>query len=108
MASQVCIKLRRRGMNYYTDYTEGYLESAFCPMGWHLTFRPEQAVWTCSIQWDSSPWLTFSADWLNTLEDGAIAKLAQHLGDVFKTISDVSGENPPENAEFVLQFHFTN
>jgi len=102
------IRLRRRGANHYTDYTEKYLESAFAPFGWHLTLRPEQARWSCTIQWDDSPWLTLTADWLDALSEEQAEEAAEILAEAFKTKGEVTQEPPPKQYEFIVKYGFVN
>lgn len=84
------IKLRRKGFNYYTDFTQKYLNAAFAEYSYYLTFRKEKAAFSVKFYWDDSPWFTFSADWLSDFDDEQTEQFAKHLAESFKTKYEIA------------------
>ncbi len=97
---QTVILLRKRGFNYYTDYAETYLEQAFSPYGYYLTFRTEQQEWKCSLQYEGCDQLVFRAPWLKQLNAEQLDALSAFLAKSFKTTAQCVPESSiPLNAD---------
>lgn len=90
---QIVILLRKRGFNYYTDYAETYLERAFSPYGYYLTFRPEQQEWQCSLQYEGCEQLVFRAPWLEQLNASQLDALCAFLAKSFHTTARIVSED---------------
>lgn len=109
MEDQV-ILLRRRGVNYYTDYAEKYLEQAFSEQGLHLTLRRENAEQVCSLQYDRKPDLIFRSPLLQTLTLQQTEEIVRRLGEAFNTVAATAPASLyplPENGEGVIEYGLT-
>lgn len=65
-----CIKVKRRGFNYYTGPMEQYFENTAVRYGYHLTKRIEQAeLWCVTFLGNpgGSKWITFTLMYLTIL-----------------------------------------
>lgn len=105
------ILLKRRGMNFYNDVIERYLENVFSPFGWHLTFHPEDIKWSCTLKVnENEPWMTFCAPWLEGCDEEQSERLANLLAENFKTSGELSFEADDEVVSAqteVCKFGFT-
>ena len=80
------IKLRKKGFNYYTDYTEKYLDEALNAYGYNLSLRKENGKGSLTLFWDESPWLTVSAPWFDEMSEEKVKEVAENLAEKFKTV----------------------
>ena len=91
--SSYCIKVRRRGTNYYTGAMERYFENLAVRYGYHLTKRIEQAdLWCVTFlgnpQHEGGPkWITFSSDVFNNIAYERLEELARLISECFKSES---------------------
>ena len=89
-----CIKVKRRGFNYYTDYMERYFESVAVQYDYHLTLRKEQSELWC-ITFISEPsrggskWITFVSGSFDDMTYEQLTELSCKIGDGFKSESIV-------------------
>ena len=89
---QYCIKVKRKGFNYYTDYMERYFEKVAVEYGYHLTKRREQAdLWCVTFisdpQIDNSKWITFTSSELEDIPYERLEELSRLVGLYFKSES---------------------
>jgi len=88
-----CIKVKRKGFNYYTDYMERYFEKVVVEYNFHLTKRKEQAdVWCIAFvsepQSGESKYMTFYSPALSSsLSSTALEDLTRLIGVCFKSES---------------------
>ena len=78
------IKLRKKGFNYYADYTEKYLNETLEAYGYKLSLRKDNAKESLVFTFDESPWLTVSSPSFNMLSDEALKEFAENLAEKFK------------------------
>ena len=88
--SNYCIKVKRRGFNYYTDYMEQYFENVAVQYGYHLTKRREQAEFWCVTfigdpSYGDSKWITFISSSFADIAYEKMDELSQHIGQCFKS-----------------------
>lgn len=93
--SDYCIKVKRKGLNYYTDYMERYFESAAVKYGFHLTKRREQAEYACvTFDYEStdrgSKWITFITNSFSEMTYEQLEELSQTIGECFKSESVIA------------------
>ena len=105
------ILLKRKGMNFYDDVIERYLENVFSSFGWHLTYHTEDVKWKCTLKIDESePWMTFCAPCLETLTEEKFEEITACLAENFKTVAktgtEADAESVSKNSE-VCEFGFT-
>ncbi len=105
---EVYIKLRKKGFNYYTDYTQKYINNAFAEYAYYQTLRKDKALFSVQFFWDDSPWLTFSASWLNTLSSEQVIKLAEHLAKHFKTRYEIANTYVPAGGTTKMEYYLTD
>ncbi len=79
-----CIKIRKRGFNYYTDYIEKYFDDAFSKYGFHLVKNPEHFEHSVYVLFDDSPWMTVASKWLDELDEDLLGKLSVDISESFK------------------------
>lgn len=85
-----CIKYKRRGFNYYTDYMERYLEKAFAPYGKHIILDPSIAEgWIVSLEYEK-PWVCLFSPEIMAMEEKAAERFAEEISEIFKTEAMVS------------------
>lgn len=87
-----CIKVKRRGFNYYTDYIERYFEKVAVNHGYHLTKRREQAeLWCLTFTGDpqmgGSKWITFTSGAFNGITYEQLEELSHLIAECFKSVS---------------------
>lgn len=86
-----CIKIKRKGFNYYTDYMERYFEKAAVSHSYHLTKRQEQAeFWclTCTGEPNTgNKWITFISDAFNGMAYKQLTELSCSIAECFKSVS---------------------
>lgn len=92
--SYYCIKVKRRGFNYYTDYMERYFENVAVQYGYHLTKRREQAELRCVTfvsepSPGSSKWITFTSSSFEGMTYEQLEELSRIVGECFKSESVV-------------------
>ena len=92
MKQQYCIKVKRKGFNYYTDYMERYLEKVAVEYGYHLTKRKSQAdKWCISFigdpQLNGSKWIIFTSETWDNLTYEQVEELSRLIGACFKSES---------------------
>ena len=97
-----CIKVKKKGFNYYTDYMERYFDNVAKEYGLHLTKRNNQADMWCtafvSVPGSAVKWMTFASPLFDSLTLMQLEKLTQLIGVCFKSESkleeseDVLGE----------------
>ena len=85
-----CIKVKRRGFNYYTDYMEQYFENGAVQYGYHLTKRWEQAeLWCVTFisepSYTDSKWITFMSSSFTDITYEQMNELSRHIGQCFKS-----------------------
>ena len=90
--SDYCIKVKRKGVNYYTDYMERYFDRVAVEYGLHLTKRSEQAdIWCVAFVSDpqsgQSKYMTFFSPVFCDLAPVELEKLTQLIGECFKSES---------------------
>lgn len=105
--SNIFIKLRRKGFNYYTDYTQRYLETVFNQSSYYQTLRHERAELSCEICFDSSPWLTFSANWLCNYSSEQTVRFAEALAEAFKTKYEIAHDFEKDKSACCMTYYFT-
>lgn len=101
-----CIRLKRRGFNYYTDYMERYFENVAVNHGFHLVKRREQAELLCLTfigepQIGGSKWITFASDSLKELTYEQLKKLSLLMAECFKSESII--DEIDEELEKIIQ-----
>lgn len=109
MEDQV-ILLRRRGVNYYTDYAEKYLDQAFRKRGLRLTLRQENRVAVCSLQYDRKPDLILRSPLLQTLSLPETEEMVRWLGEAFNTVVSTAPASLyplPANTQGVIEYGLT-
>jgi len=87
-----CIKVKRKGFNYYTDYMERYFEKVAAEFGYHLTKRKEQAeLWCVAFiddpQSGGSKWITITSPIFGEIPYAGLLELTQLIGEHFKSES---------------------
>ena len=87
-----CIKVKRRGFNYYTDYMERYLEMVAANHGFHLTKRREQAMLWCITftgepSMGGSKWITFTSGAFSEITYEQLEELSRLIAKCFKSES---------------------
>ena len=97
-----CIKVKRKGFNFYTDYMERYFDKVVAEYGLHLTKRKEQAdIWCVAFvsepQRGESKYMTFISPVLSKLASVELVELTQLIGVCFKS------ESKLEEADDVLE-----
>ena len=85
-----CIKVKRRGFNYYTDYMEQYFENVAVQYGYHLTKRREQAEIGCVTfisepPYGDSKWMTFISSSFADISYEQMLELSRNIGQCFKS-----------------------
>jgi len=87
-----CIKVKRRGFNYYTDYMERYFEKVAVNHGYHLTKRQAQAEFWC-LTFTGEPsmggpkWITFISDAFSGVTYAQLEELSRLIAECFKSES---------------------
>jgi len=95
---QYCIKVKRRGFNYYGAYAERYLDKVASHFGYRLVLNPEQAEASCLWYVDESNiWMTFASDAFQALSAERLEELAALFAECLK--SEAVVEVFPELAE---------
>ena len=86
-----CIKVKRKGFNYYTDYMERYFEIVANNYGYHLVKNPEQADFTCITFIDApilgkggSKWMIFMSKTFNEIGYEQLQVLSKQIAVSFK------------------------
>lgn len=102
------IKLRKKGFNYYTDYTEKYLDEALNAYGYKLSLRKENGKGSLTLFWDESPWLTVSAPWFDEMSEEKVKEVAENLAKKFKTVYEITSEEPKEKFEERHEYYITD
>ena len=87
-----CIKVKRRGFNYYTDYMEQYFEKVAVNHGFHLTKRQEQAeLWCLTFTGEpsmgGSKWITFTSVTFSEITYEQLEELSRLIAECFKSES---------------------
>ena len=107
-----CIKVKRRGFNYYTDYMERYFESVAVQYDYHLTMRKEQSeLWCITFISESSrggsKWITFTSDSFDDMTFEQLEELSCKIGSAFKSesIVDVVDDALLKLVEEIRQFY---
>lgn len=102
------IKLKKRGFNYYTDYTEKYLNETLEAYGYKLSLRKDNAKGSLVFTFDESPWLTVSSPSFNMLSDEALKEFAENLAEKFKTVYEIASEEPTKKFEERYEYYTTD
>ena len=102
------IKLRKKGFNYYTDYTEKYLNETLEAYGYKLSLRKDNAKGSLVFTFNESPWLTVSSPSFNMLSDEALKEFAENLAEKFKTVYEIASEEPTEKFEERHEYYITD
>lgn len=105
---EIYIKLRKKGVNYYMDYTQKYINEAFAEYAYYQTLRKDKAAFSVQVSWDDSPWLTFSASWFFTLSDEQVMCLAKHLARHFKTTYEIAYTYVPDDGTLKIEYYLTD
>jgi|GEM_PF-1546784 len=87
-----CIKVKRRGFNYYPGCMERYFENVAVQYGYHLTKRIEQAdLWCVTFlgnpQEGGSKWITFTSGVFSNITYEQLEELTRLIGECFKSES---------------------
>ena len=89
-----CIKVRRKGFNYYSDYMERYFDKAAVNYGYHLIKNPEQADYSCitiintpDMGSGGSPWMIFWSKTFDEIAYDKLQELSQVIAESFKSES---------------------
>jgi len=107
-----CIKVKRRGVNYYTDYMERYFEKVAVLYGYHLVKKPAQADLICTTyisQPSENKWMTFVSGVFAQMTDSELECMAQQIGEAFKAESiiepiDLNGDMSVYGSPYVWCF----
>lgn len=102
------IRLRKKGFNYYTDYTEKYLDETLKVYGYKLSLRKENRKGSLVFFWDESPWLTVSASWLDEMSEEKVKEFAENLADNFKTKYEIVNEEALVTFEEMYEYYITD
>ena len=102
------IRLRKKGFNYYTDYTEKYLDEALNIYGYKLSLRKENGKGSLVFFWDENPWLTVSASWLNEMSEEKVKALAEILAEKFKTKYEIVNEEAVVTFKEMHEYYVTD
>ena len=87
-----CIKVKRKGFNYYTDYMERYFEKVAANHGYHLVKRREQAELWCFTfigepRLGGPKWIIFMSDVFSEITNEQLEVLSQLIAECFKSES---------------------
>lgn len=102
------IKLRKKGFNYYTDYTEKYLNETLEAYGYKLSLRKENGKGSLTLFWDESPWLTVSAPWFDEMSEEKVKEVAENLAEKFKTKYEIVNEEAVATYEEMHEYYITD
>lgn len=102
------IKLRKKGFNYYTDYTEKYLNETLEAYGYKLSLRKENGKGSLTLFWDESPWLTVSAPWFDEMSEEKEKEVAENLAEKFKTKYEIVNEEAVATYEEMHEYYITD
>ena len=101
-----CIKVRRKGFNYYTDYMERYFDKVATQYDYHLVKNPGQAELSCITFIDGpytghsgSKWMIFISRVFNEAAPEQLKKLSQLIAECFKSESIIEEIDVPEILE---------
>lgn len=107
MNFKLCIKIKRKGFNYYTDYIEKYFDEAFSEYGYHLVRNPIHSEHSLFMVFDNSPWMTVVSKELDELKEEEIQKVAVRLSLAFKSMIIIQPFQL-NNPRSVIEFYFSS
>ncbi len=94
MEFRTCIKIKKKGFNYYSDYIKGYYERVFSEYGFHYVINPAHSEFSLLMFFDDSPWMCVASKKLDELEAAQLQKLASDISAAFKTITSIEPFHP--------------
>ena len=107
MVFNTCIKVKRKGFNYYTDYISKYFEDTFSKYGFHVVKNPLQSEFSLFMIIDDTPWMTIVSNKLETMDIAMLHKLSNEISDAFKSSAIVETCNLSK-LDSVIEFHFSS
>jgi len=103
-----CIKVKRKGFNYYTDYMERYFDKVAVQYNYHLVKNPDQAELSCITFVDApytghsgSKWMIFISKVFNEVTHEQLQKLSQLIAECFKSESIIEKIDVSEMLESI-------
>ena len=90
--------IKRKGFNYYTDYTELYLHRSFENKGYYLVKDESKCLFNVIVDISEEKYMTVLSSYFDTLSEDDSKEFAEILGSNFK--SEVMSIPSPENYQF--------
>ena len=90
--------IKRKGFNYYTDYTELYLHKAFENKGYYLVKDESKCLFDVIVDISEEKYMAVLSSYFNTLSEDDAREFAEFLSCDFK--SEVIVIPCPENYQF--------
>ena len=83
--------IKRKGFNYYTDYTELYLHNAFTNYGYSLVRDPKRSSFSITAYInESEKYMAFLSPYFDTLNDSDLFEFCEVFSTAFKSEAIVS------------------
>ena len=77
--------IKRKGFNYYTDYTELYLHKAFENKGYYLVKDESKCLFHVIVDISEEKYMTVLSPYFDTLSEDEAIEFAAILGSNFKS-----------------------
>ena len=77
--------IKRKGFNYYTDYTELYLHKAFENKGYYLVKDESKCLFHVIVDISEEKYMTVLSPYFDTLSEDEAIEFAEILGSNFKS-----------------------
>lgn len=99
------LMVRRKGFNYYTDYTELYLHRAFQNFGYSIV-RERSKCDFCVTVWmsETEKYMRMTSSFFDEMDEGDVEKLCDIFSDAFK--SEVKMDEIGEYEGKAIEYRF--
>lgn len=97
------LMIRRKGFNYYTDYTELYLNRAFQNYGYSVVRDKSKSDFSVTVYIsESAKYMIMISTFFNELSEGNVANLCEVFSDAFKSEAKIADIIECENASYEM------
>lgn len=98
--------IRRKGFNYYTDYTEKYLHDALSGYGYNLVRERENSVFAVTVYISEEKYMTLQSVFIDMLPEEELPAASEAFSSAFRSevIISAGGGEPHGGVAYVFYF----
>ena len=100
--------IRRKGFNYYTDYTEKYLHDALSGYGYNLVRERENSVFAVTVHISEEKYMTLQSEFIDMLPEEELPAASEAFSAAFKSEVIISNEGSGPRGGSTYVFYFSD